>query len=499
MKGKAQFTVFMNSLSEARQDSVRKYLDCFREHLDISGSDERMIISDARNALMYLAGTGTCLDEAIQRLSGENLGGFYAHEAHAWYPLDDAAKIYPISMRFGRMPMFRISCYLKQKVVPELLQLALDFTIRRFPSFATIVRKGIFWHYLDSVKRRFGISVDEGVPCRPLRITSVGFQSFKVLYHDNRISCEFFHVLTDGNGGLVFLKALVAEYLRLTGVPTEGAYGEGLPSPDSIVRESELSNDFERFCPHTAKTGGFLGHAALQMSGKLSRQSPCKVVQLVYDTQKLLDFAHSKDITVTALVLTLMFMAQRSSTELTDGKIQIQVPVNMRRFFPDSHTVRNFSMYCSIDLDVGSIETLEETAALVTRQLREKSTLGEMSMMMTSARRLVRSLRFVPLAVKAPLARTVYGFLGDNRFSNTLSNLGTIEMPRCLAEHIQGFDFILGTCVVSRASCSMCSFGGNTVLSVSKNTRDPSFEEALRRLSDRLGLEPDVVESPFYE
>ena len=499
MKRKAPFNTFMNSLTDEQKDKVRAFLACFQEHLDIPRSDGKLIIADARNALMYLAGTGTGLDEAMKRLSGENLGGFYAHEAHAWYPLDDAAKIYPLSMRFGRMPMFRLSCYLKQEVVPELLQLALDFTIRRFPSFATIVRKGIFWHYLDSVKRRFGISKDEGIPCRPLRITSVGFQSFKVLYHDNRISCEFFHVLTDGNGGMVFLKTLVAEYLRLTGVSTAGAYGEGLPDPNSIVRESELTNDFERFCPHTAKTGGFMGRAAMQMSGKLSRHTPCKVVQLVYDTQKLLDLAHSKGITVTALVLTLMFMAQRTSTELTRGKIQIQVPVNMRKFFPESHTVRNFSMYCSIDLEVGKVESLEETAALVTQQLRERSTLDEMSMMMTSARKLVRSLRFVPLVVKAPLARTVYGFIGDNRFSNTLSNLGNIEMPDCLADHILGFDFILGTCVVSRASCSLCSFGGNTVLSVSKNTKDPSFEEALRRLSDQLGLEPDVMESPFYE
>ncbi len=499
MKGKAPFNTFMSSLTDGQQDKVRSFLECFREHLDMSRSEENMVLSDAKNALMYLADTGTDLDEAMERLSGENLGGFYAHEAHAWYPLDDAAKIYPISMRYGRMPMFRLSCYLRQDVVPQLLQLALDFTIRRFPSFATIVRKGIFWHYLDSVKRRFGISKDEGVPCRPLRITSVGFQSFKVLYHANRISCEFFHVLTDGNGGLVFLKALVAEYLRLTGVQTDGVYGEGLPSPDSIVRASELSNDFERFCPHTAKTGGFLGHAALQMSGKLSRHAPCKVVQLVYDTDTLLQFAHSKGITVTALVLTLMFMAQRTATELTDGKIQIQVPVNMRKFFPESHTVRNFSMYCSIDLDIGGIESLEETARLVTQQLREKSTLDQMSMMMTSARRLVRSLRFVPLAVKAPIARTIYGFMGDNRFSNTLSNLGNIEMPESLAGHILGFDFILGTCVVSRASCSLCSFGGNTVLSVSKNTKDPSFEEALRRLSEQIGLHPDVMESPFYE
>ena len=126
MKRKAPFNTFMNSLTDEQKDKVRAFLACFQEHLDIPRSDGKLIIADARNALMYLAGTGTGLDEAMKRLSGENLGGFYAHEAHAWYPLDDAAKIYPLSMRFGRMPMFRLSCYLKQEVVPELLQLALD-------------------------------------------------------------------------------------------------------------------------------------------------------------------------------------------------------------------------------------------------------------------------------------------------------------------------------------------------------------------------------------
>ncbi|MEZ4627989.1 MAG: hypothetical protein R2912_07880 [Eubacteriales bacterium] len=37
----------------------------------------------------------------------------------------------------------------------------------------------------------------------------------RVRYYHNRIAVEFFHVLTDGTGGQVFLQTLVAEYLRL--------------------------------------------------------------------------------------------------------------------------------------------------------------------------------------------------------------------------------------------------------------------------------------------
>jgi NRPS condensation-like uncharacterized protein len=211
-----------------------------------------------------------------------------------------------------------------------------------------------------------------------------------------------------------------------------------------------------------------------------------------------MELCHRMGISVTTLTLSLMFLANRSATELNKGLLQFQVPVNMRKFFPESNTMRNFSMYCSIDLPPSKVNSIEEVAPMVAQQLKQKTTYDEMSVMMTTARRLVTSVKLVPLIVKAPIARIIYGFLGDSRFSNTLSNLGKIEMPDELVPYIEGFDFILGTCVVSRASCSMCSFGGNTVLSISKNTKDPSFEERLAALSQELGIKPEIVETSLY-
>jgi len=141
------FSTFQKSLSEQERQIVDAYLRGYREHMEMDGHEQRLILEDAKEALMYLVQSGIPAEAAAKRLSSENLGGFYAHQAMSWYPLDDAAKIYPLSMKFGKMPIFRLSCYLNHDVVPEILQMALSFTIKRFPSFATIVRKGIFWHY----------------------------------------------------------------------------------------------------------------------------------------------------------------------------------------------------------------------------------------------------------------------------------------------------------------------------------------------------------------
>lgn len=496
MKAKKAFQNYIGSLSDDDKSRVRLFLKGYWEHCDLPAAEVKLLTGDAKAALMYLTGTGLSVEEASKRLSSENLGGFYAHKAISWYPLDDAAKVYPLSIKSGKMPIFRLSCYLKDDVVPEILQMALDFTIKRFPSFATIIRKGIFWHYLDSVKRRFPVMKDVGVPCQPLKIASVGSQSFRVMYYKNRISAEFFHVLTDGSGGLIFLKTLVAEYLHILGAPK--VTGCGVMDINEPPVLTELSNDFERLCPKTKKSGGFAGPAALQMGGRLSKNTPCKVVQLIYDTGDLLKCAHDKGVSVTALVLSMMFLANRSATEVNKGMLQFQVPVNMRKFFPESDSLRNFSMYCSIDLSPSEVNKIDEVAPKVAEQLKQKTTFSEMSVMMTTARRLVTSVKLVPLLIKAPIARIIYGFLGDSRFSNTLSNLGKVEMPSELCDYIQGFDFILGTCVVSRASCALCSFGNNTVLSVSKNTKDPSFEERLAAISEELGIRPQIVETPLY-
>ena len=45
--------------------------------------------------------------------------------------------------------------------------------------------------------------------------------AFRVICYKNRVAIEFFHALTDGAGGMVFLKSLMAEYTKLICLPTQ--------------------------------------------------------------------------------------------------------------------------------------------------------------------------------------------------------------------------------------------------------------------------------------
>ena len=473
----------------------KTYISDLRAHITLPGKQKQALLQDHARAIGAYLEQGLTMEEALYRLKPARLGGFYAHSAQRWFPLDTSAKIYPLSMKHAQVSMFRESIYLKESVCPEILQMALTYTIKRFPSFATTVKRGFFWHYLDSAKRRFPVEEEKDLPCRPLSLSASGAQSFRVLYHRNRISAEFFHGLTDGTGALVFLKCLTAEYLRLMGhpVPTDA----DILDPDDTPHESEFADDFLRHDP-SRKGGGFMGRAAAQMGGRLSRIAPCRVLHFQLDAEKLRETARACGATVTEYMLTMMFLASKYACETSHRDIQIQVPVNMRKF-SGSRTVRNYALYCTIALPPEKITTFADTLPLISARLRQGASRDSMEDMAASALRLTRGLRLVPLAIKTPVARIVYGFIGDVLYTNTLSNLGMVRLPEEMARHIEKMDFVLNTNTVSRASCSMVTFGSAAVFTISKLTADPSYEEKLHALLTAQGLEVSVSGSEAYE
>jgi NRPS condensation-like uncharacterized protein len=305
---------------------------------------------------------------------------------------------------------------------------------------------------------------------------------------------EFFHILTDGTGGMVFMKTLTAEYLRLRGyvIPCTDGVLDIADSPSA----GETANDFPKAEP-TQKAAGFMDRPAVQMSGRLSSARPCQVLHFELGSSRLRAVARAKGASVTAFVLALMFIAQKYATDEMQGNIQIQVPVNMRKFYP-SDTVRNFALYCSVRLPRSAITGVEDILPEISGQLEEKASRSAMNEMMNATVGLVRSLRFVPLFIKRPIARIIYGFLGDRVFSNTLSNLGVVTVPEEMAGCIDKFDFVLGTGVTNRAACSMVTFGDTAVLSVAKLTADPSFEEKLLALFRENDLDPAMKGSELY-
>ena len=493
-ENKSKYQLYFDTLSDNGKSLLSSYFKRLEQHILLSAKEKKSLISDFEGAILYYAKIKLPLDEALLRLDPSNLGGFYARPPILWYPLDDAAKIYPLSMTRNQMAVFRLSVYMDGAIIPEILQMALSFTIKRFPYFATTIKKGFFWHYIDSSKRRFSINPETEAPCKPMNISLSGSQSFRIIYYENRISVEFFHILTDGTGGTVFLKTLTAEYLRLCGI--EVPYHDRVLDVNRVSTDNESSNDFSKAYA-SEKSTGFIDKLAVQMSGKLAGVRPCQVIHFDFNSSELQAVAKQKNASVTAFILALMFIAGKEATEETKGSIHIQVPVNMRKFY-ESETLRNFSLYCSIKIPLCNINDVDGILPDITKQLSENASKESMNNMMNATIKLVRMLKYVPLFIKRPVARLVYGFLGDKVFSNTLSNLGIVKIPDEMRPYVKKMDFVLGTSITNRAACSLVTLENTATLSVTKMTSDPSFENKLYSMFQENGLTPEVKGSELY-
>ncbi len=488
------FAAYRQSLNERDKAALDGFFRDVEAHILLPRSEKNKMRKDFEDALLYFSQAGLPLPQALERLDAVHLGGFYARPAVLWYPLDDSAKIFPMAMEHGHMAVFRLSVYFRREVVPALLQMALTFTMKRFPGFATTLKAGFFWHYLDTSKRHYAVEREEGVPCRALPVERSGAPTFRVVYYGKRMSVEFFHILTDGNGALVFLKVLTAEYLRLLGVERTG--DESIWNVEDTPKNSEAANEFRRSETREG-ISGFVDKLALQMSGKLTRVKPCRILHFKLDAAQLQAVARSKNATVTAYLLALQLLACKNATEEARGDISIRVPVNLRKFFP-SDTVRNFSLFASVRLPIDEIADVETLLPEIRAQLERKANQAYMTEMMDSTTRLVDLIRYIPLRVKAPVTKKIYGFLGDGIFSNTLSNLGVVCLPPEMENEIAYMDFILGPSYINRASCGLVTFGNTAMLSITKTTLDPSFEEKLYSLLRRDGLTPEVEGSECY-
>lgn len=489
------YSEYIKKLSPEDRKKLEEFFKDFKNHCLINRNERRKLREDFENVILYYLKNGKKLDDILKLIDVTNLGGFYARTSTLWFPLDDAAKIYPLSMEHGRMSIFRLSVYLKEDVVPEILQMALNFTIKRFPTFATTIKKGFFWHYLDVTKRRYCVEKESDIPSWPLKISKSGSQSFRVIYHNNRVSVEIFHVLTDGTGGMEFLKTLLSEYLKLTGVKVEK--NDYILDANDIPLAEEFENAFVKV-PLSNDSSGFIDKTAVQMSGKLSKVKPCRVVHFKMDANKLKELAKKNNTTITTYFLALMFIANKAATDELTGDISIQVPVSMRKFYK-TKTLRNFSMYCGIRVPIEKAHDFNYLIREIDQQLIKKSSLEEMNKMLTSTKKMVNYLKLIPLQIKQPIAKIVYGFLGDKIFSNTLSNLGVVKLPESVLKHIDSMDAILGVSITNRAGCSVVTVNNTTTFSLNKMTKDPTFEDKLYELLVKDGLDVVVEGSEYYE
>ena len=164
-----------------------------------------------------------------------------------WDKLDNTAHLFPVIAGESMSNVYRISITLTEIIQPEQLQQALDIVLPKFDGFNLRLRQGVFWYYFEeNGKPAPKVRMETTFPCRYIHSNRNNSYMFRVTYYKYRINLEVFHVLTDGMGGINFLKELTYQYLRLVHPELKIEKGDSLTSSTSLNREDSFLKNYRK-------------------------------------------------------------------------------------------------------------------------------------------------------------------------------------------------------------------------------------------------------------
>lgn len=398
-----------------------------------------------------------------------------------WLRLDNAAKLYPSARRTDWSNVYRLSVELSEAVDRPALEEALRRILPRFPSIAAKLGFGLFWYYLEPIDNPPELLGERAYPCSCMSRPETRRCAFRVFCYQNRITVEFFHALCDGNGGLIFLKTLVATYLEVR-------YGISVPHTDGVLdlteapSADELEDSFLRAAGKVARPRK--EQAAYRLTGSKEPDGYVHVITGEIDVAKLHEVARSRGVSITTYLAAVMFWSiaqiqcQQQPFAAMRRPIKVLIPVNLRPFF-GSRTLRNFVLYVTpiIEQKLGDY-SFDEILKSVHHQMGNEITQKKMRARITTNVRSEKNpiLKVLPLFIKNFGMKLVYRMVGERASCITVSNLGNVTLPEVMRPYVERFDFTLGVQSTLPCNCGVISYNGKMHITFTRNIREATLE-----------------------
>lgn len=414
-----------------------------------------------------------------------------------WVRLDNASNIFPAARSDADPKVFRLGAELDHEVDPVLLQEALEETFERFPLYHAVLRRGVFWYYLQDSDLQPQVVAETEQICAPIYQADRRTLLFRVLHHRRRVGLEVFHALSDGTGALWFLTDLLGAYTRRRfpgEAPADAPEAESVrpgarerpdpprteigahPGAEAAEEVHELTTDsfahyFRRrrrapssheqdFTREAAPAVLTVQEAAREegptdedraprperprrrvhrLRGTRTPDNRPRALELTMPAAPVLGLAKAEGVAPTMYLTALFFEAIRRADPRAHGPstLAASVPVNLRQFFP-STSARNFFATIRVEHTYGHGD---DSVGAVARGLQEA--FGAEATPEALARRLHRLIRVErwPLArvVPRPLKDLLLNLINvaNNRsLTVAVSNLGRITLPAPAQSHV---------------------------------------------------------------
>lgn len=415
-------------------------------------------------------------------------------KAH-WRKLDNAAKLYSAASNKKDTRVFRFYCELKEQVQPELLQEALDQTLETFPTFLMVLRKGLFWHYLEPCNLRPVVKEEYKEPCSRLYIRDKKTLLFEVTYYQKRINFEVFHVLTDGTGATEFLKELVKNYLYLAH-KEEGLEQVSLQPEDMTVQDQE-DDSFLKYYSKDQKRPKKRKLHAFQIRRKKKDGNRLHVHESIVSVQAILKRSRELGVSMTIFLTAIYMMAIHEEMSKMQKKrsVILMVPVNLRKFFPSTSMLNFFNWiepgYDFATQDENFEAVLNHTKAFFEAELTKEKMSAHISELL--ALELHPILRLAPLELKNLCIQAGAKF-SEKNVTAIFSNMSAVKMPENYVPYIERFGVYTNT---PKMELCLCSFQDKLSFAFTSRYDTENIERNFYRLLKEQGISAQKVEPVF--
>jgi len=432
-----------------------------------------------------------------------------------WTKLDNAAKIFPCTTRNQDTKVFRFVCELKEDVNRENLQKALDITLKEFPFFQTVLRRGLFWYYFESSDRKAIVHEDDRPPCSALYDKNNKNLLFDVSYFHRRINLEVYHAVTDGTGALQFLRMLVYHYMLIT----HDELKQCVPQMDyDASNVQKMDDSFNRYYGSARRqdkilsaTQGIQGEQArlgrrlksfpraFKFRGSTLPDYHIKVVRGTMPVDNLKRAAKEKGATITIFLTALIIssIGERMTVLEKRRLVGIVVPVNLRQYFA-SESARNFFGTIDVWYDFdrcGSAfeDILEQVAYCFATELTEEKMKERLNKLGSLEKN--PAARVAPLLIKDFFMRLGYEYT-DRKYTFSISNIGQVSMPEEFLPYINLFDVFIST---MKYQACICTYGGKLTMSFTSPFISMELEKIFFRKLTTMGIPVEIATNYYGE
>lgn len=410
-----------------------------------------------------------------------------------WDRLDNTAHLFPVIAGDSMSNVYRISVTLTERIEPEPLQRALDIVLPKFDGFNLRLRQGVFWYYFEeNGKPAPRVREENTFPCRFIYPNRNNSYLFRVTYYKYRINLEVFHVLTDGMGGINFLKELTYQYLRLVHPELKGDRGDDLNSTTSLNREDSFLKNYRK-----SSARGYQTKKAYLIKGEKLRPGEFGLMHGYMQIPELKAVCKRYGVSINEyLVSVFVWSVYQECMHKMPAKrpIRVAVPVNLRPYF-NSITTKNFFVMVSAEFAPAKEDyTFEEIVGAVKSSLEsqiKKENLEKLFSYNVSNEKMFVA-RAVPLVFKNLAMRIIYT---QSALANTttITNIGNLTVDEIYKPYVEMFHSCLAMSKGQHIKGNICSYGNTLVFTFSYDIVDASVQRCFfRRIAaDGVGVEID--------